>query len=235
MPRSSFDMLADTCRPVRLAALLGCLCLQQVVLASPLYAAPKIKEDFSATLPTQMAPPASPGAIFQSGTYVPLTSGARAGRVGDLLTIVLVEQTNASKANSAGTNRKGSVGITPPPTGPLSLIKPSDVNMGGDQSFTGKGAASQSNSLSGEISVTIVTLYPNGTMLVRGEKRLTLNRGDEFVQVSGIVRAADITSDNRVPSTRIADARISYVGRGEIARGSQQGWLQRFFSKISPF
>jgi flagellar L-ring protein precursor FlgH len=72
-------------------------------------------------------------------------------------------------------------------------------------------------------------------MLVRGEKFLTLNRGDERLQFSGIVRAADISMDNRIPSTRVADAHIRYTGKGDIARASRQGWLQRFFSIISPF
>ena len=64
---------------------------------------------------------------------------------------------------------------------------------------------------------------------------LTLNRGDERVQISGIVRAIDISPDNRILSTRVANAHIRYVGKGEIARASRQGWLQRFFSIISPF
>ena len=72
-------------------------------------------------------------------------------------------------------------------------------------------------------------------MLVKGEKALTLNRGDEFVQISGLVRQADVSPDNKVLSTRVADARIKYTGKGEIARSSRQGWLQRFFSMISPF
>src|SRR3546814_18687571 len=72
-------------------------------------------------------------------------------------------------------------------------------------------------------------------MLVKGEKFLTLNRGDERVQISGIVRAIDISPDNRVLSTRVATAHIRYVGKGEIARASRQGWLQRFFSIITPF
>ena len=107
--------------------------------------------------------------------------------------------------------------------------------MGGGQQFKGKGDASQSNALSGEVSVTVAQVFPNGTMLVRGEKLLTLNRGDERVQISGLVRAMDITPDNRVLSTRVANANIRYVGKGEIARASQQGWLQRFFAIISPF
>ena len=72
-------------------------------------------------------------------------------------------------------------------------------------------------------------------MLVRGEKHLTLNRGDETIQIAGLVRSVDIGPDNSVPSTRVADARITYTGKGEIARASQQGWLGRFFSRVSPF
>lgn len=196
----------------------------------------KIAPDaFAVTMPDP-APPAPPanGSIFQ-GSYVALTSGGRAGQVGDILTIQLVERTIAAKSNSAGTTRDGSIGLTPPTTGPLSLFNPSDVAAGGNQNFKGKGDAAQSNTLSGEVSVTVAAVYPNGTMLVKGEKLLTLNRGDERVQISGIVRAIDISPDNRILSTRVANAHIRYVGKGEIARASQQGWLQRFFSIISPF
>ena len=204
-------------------------------MCTPSHAKRKRVESFEPAAPVPFPPPANDGAIFRVGNYVPLTSGARAGQVGDILTIVLVERTSASKSNSSATDRGGNVGLTPPSSGPLSFFKPSDVNMGGNQSFQGKGDTAQSNALSGEVSVTIVAVHPNGTLLVRGEKQLTLNRGDEHVQISGLVRMSDISADNRVLSTRVADARIRYTGRGEIARASRQGWLQRFFSKISPF
>ncbi|HMO74725.1 MAG TPA: flagellar basal body L-ring protein FlgH [Sphingopyxis sp.] len=223
-------------RPRLSKSLTGALFL--VLLALPTAAGAKkdriAPEAFSVTLPEPPPAPPANGSIFQ-GAYVPLTSGARAGQVGDLITIQLVERTVASKSNSAGTTRDGSFGLTPPSTGPLSLFDPSDIAMGGGSQFKGKGEASQSNLLSGEVSVTIAAVYPNGTMLVKGEKLVTLNRGDERVQISGIVRAADISPDNRVLSTRVANAHIRYVGKGEIARASQQGWLQRFFSIISPF
>ena len=201
----------------------------------PTFAKDKVALDaFAASIPAPSAPLPANGAIFQGG-YTPLTSGGRAGQVGDIITIQLVERTAATKSNAAGTQRDGSIGLTPPATGPLSLFNPSDVAMGGGQQFKGKGDASQSNALSGEVSVTVAQVFPNGTMLVRGEKLLTLNRGDERVQISGLVRAMDISPDNRILSTRVANANIRYVGKGEIARASQQGWLQRFFAIISPF
>ena len=213
------------------AALAALACLSSPALA-------RKEKDDGAFRPTPVAAlPAAPanGAIFQAGAYAPLTSGMRASQPGDILTIVLVERTSATKSNSATTGRDGSIGLTPPTTGPLSFFQPSDVNAGGSQSFKGKGDAAQSNALTGELSVTVSAVYPNGKMLVSGEKLLTLNRGDERVQLSGLVRASDIGPDNRVLSTRVADARIRYVGKGEIARASKQGWLQRFFSKVSPF
>ncbi|MHA6767995.1 flagellar basal body L-ring protein FlgH [Sphingobium ummariense] len=195
------------------------------------------REYYAPTVMAQSPVPQANGSIFQASMgYTPLTSGARATSVGDIITIVLVERTQATKSNSADTSRNGNLGLTPPSTGPLSkLFSASDVAMGGQNTFTGKGGATQSNALSGEITVTVAAVYPNGTMMVKGEKALTLNRGDEFIQISGLVRQADISPDNRIASTRVADAKIIYTGKGEIARASRQGWLQRFFSMISPF
>jgi len=177
------------------------------------------------------------GAIFQSANgYAPLISGGRAASVGDIITILLVERTDASKSTSANTDRSGSAGIVPPTTGLFSkLFSPSDVSASAAQGFKGKGDSAQSNALSGELTVTVSKVLANGTLMVRGQKALTLNRGDEFVQISGIVRPADISPDNRVLSTRVADARITYTGRGDIQRASKPGWLSSFFSVISPF
>jgi flagellar L-ring protein FlgH len=194
------------------------------------------KPDYSPVSPPDAAVAPANGAIFQAATgYAPLTSGARASMVGDVLTIALVERTQASKATSQTTGRDGSIGLTPPATGIFNLFNPSDVAASGTNAFKGQGQAAQSNALTGEITVTVAAVYPNGTMRVRGEKLVTLNRGDEFIQFSGIVRDADIGSDNRVLSTRVADARITYAGKGEMARASKQGWLQRFFTRVSPF
>ena len=196
----------------------------------------KPAEDYSAAPP--VAPPSAPanGSIFQpQNGYAALYEGSVARKVGDPLTIVLVENTQASKSSSSKLDSGGGFSLTPPSTGALSLFKPTDASVSGARNFNGKGTADQSNSLSGEVSVTVVAVYPNNTMLVQGQKRVTLNRGDEFVQIKGIVRTADIGADNRVLSTRVADARIAYTGKGDVARAGRQGWLGRFFSVISPF
>jgi flagellar L-ring protein precursor FlgH len=192
--------------------------------------------EYRPTPPPPAPPAAANGAIFQPQYgYAPLTSGQRAAQVGDVITIVLTERTQGSSQSTSNTNREGSISLTPPTTGPLALFTPTDVGASGSNAFQGRGQTGQANSLIGEITVTVEEVLPNGTMRVRGEKRLRINRGNEAIRLSGIVRPGDLTSDNRVLSTRIADARIDYLGRGEIARSSRMGWLQRFFNILSPF
>ncbi len=211
------------------------LALASALVVAPAHAKKARAETFEPTLPPAVQPTTTAGAIYAAGAYAPLTSGARASQVGDIVTIILVERTRATKSSETITERNGDYGLTPPTTGPLNFIKPSDVNFGSTQSFNGRGDSSQSNTLIGEVSVTVLAVYPNGTMRVRGEKQLTLNRGDEHVQISGLIRSADISPDNRILSTAVADARIRYTGKGDVARASRQGWLQRFFSQVSPF
>ena len=194
--------------------------------------------DFVAARPSPplRAPQPANGAIFQAdGGYAALYEGWRARRVGDPLTIVLVERTAASKSASSKLDSNGGFSLTPPTTGPLSLFNQTDASASGNRNFKGGGTADQANSLSGEVSVTVAEVYANGTMLVQGQKRVTLNRGDEFVRIRGLVRMADVDRDNRVPSTRVADAQIAYTGKGDVARASRQGWLSRFFQIVSPF
>lgn len=193
-------------------------------------------EGFSAALPpTPQAAPArhQDGAIFQvSQGYAPLYYGNRAAQVGDIVTIVLVERTQTSKSTSGSTSRDGNVGLSLPQ---FVGIDDSDLNASGGSSFKGSGDASQASSIRADLTVTIVEVRPNGTALVRGEKVMQLSQGEEWVQLSGIVRLADIDQDNRIPSIRVADARISYSGAGSVQRASREGWLSKFFGMISPF
>jgi flagellar L-ring protein precursor FlgH len=231
----------DAGSPLRTGLAFGALAVLAFGVApanAQIFGKKKPREDFSATVPAPapVAAPAANGGIFQASEgYAALYEGQRARRVGDPLTIVLVERTSASKSAGTKLDSGGGFSLTPPSTGHLSLFKPTDASASGTRNFNGTGTADQSNALSGEISVTVAEVYPNGTMLVQGQKRVTLNRGDEFIQIKGIVRVADITPDNRIASTRVADARIAYTGKGDVARASRQGWLSRFFQVLSPF
>ena len=206
--------------------------------AAGLFGKKQPAEDYSAAralLPV-VQPPTATGSIFNVGDgYGALYEGWRARRVGDPLTIVLVERTAASKSASSKLDSQGGLSLTPPTAGPLNFFNQADASASGNRNFNGKGQTDQANSLVGEVSVTVAEVYPNGTMLVQGQKRLTLNRGDEWVRIKGLVRFADVDLNNRVPSTRVADAQIAYTGKGDVARAGRQGWLGRFFSVVSPF
>lgn len=230
-------------KPAALLAAACAACLVTVALTpgaadASLFGKKKKPVDFSAALPPPAPPPpvVPTGSIFQvADGYAALYEGTRARRVGDPLTIVLVERTAASKSASSKLDSGGGLSITPPTTGSLALFQGTDASLSSKRNFGGQGAADQSNTLSGEVSVTVSQVLPNGTMLIQGQKRVTLNRGDEFVQIKGLIRVADIDADNRVLSTRVADAQIAYTGKGDVARASRQGWLSRFFSVVSPF
>lgn len=220
------------------AALLGGMAFMCVASPAAASRAKKIPTEieWAPTAPTPAPPPPADGAIFHANYgYSPLTAGARASQVGDIITIVLAERTQAEKTNTANTDRSGSISVTPPPTGPLSFLKKTDFGVGSAGTFAGKGGASQSNLLNGEVSVTITQVLPNGNMVIKGQKLLTLNRGEEQIRIQGIVRPADILVGNTVLSYQIADAHITYSGTGEIARASRQGWLGKIFSIVAPF
>ena len=194
---------------------------------------------FSAALPPPPAPAFSEvrdGAILQlANGYAGLHEGNRARRVGDVLTILLVETVQSSKSTAGRTSRAGSASLTPPTAGPLSFLNPNALNISADGSFTGRGNASQASALNTALAVTIAEVRSNGTALVVGEKHMTLSQGREWVQFAGIVRLADVDANNTVISTQVADARIIYAGQGAVQQASRPGWLSRIFGAVSPF
>ena len=177
------------------------------------------------------------GSIYagRSGKPMRLFQDNKASDVGDLLTIELVESTTATtKANTAVTKKSG-VDLAVPSIGGKALTG-LGASVEGGRDFSGNGNSAQSNQLEGQITVRVVQDLGNGNLLVRGDKQLRLNQGDETVQVQGIVRRTDIGADNRVTSDRVADARIVYGGRGTLARSNAMGWLGRFFnSALFPY
>ena len=174
------------------------------------------------------------GSLFRSYMANSLYSDVTARRVGDIITVTLSENTNASKSAGTSTSRDTTVDLDT-----VTGLGGKAVNIGGESielgisasnEFEGDAATNQSNSLSGNISVTVVEVLPNDNVVIRGEKWLTLNHGDEYIRLTGIIRLADISPENEVLSTKIANARIQYSGTGSFARAQEKGWLAKFFS-----
>jgi flagellar L-ring protein precursor FlgH len=191
----------------------------------------------------RVLPPPTPrteGAIYQSGQQMELFADLKARRVGDVLTIRLTESTAASK--SAVTKTAKTTGVNN--TGPTILgrtitaagVPIFTTTLAGSDSFDGEGSSTQGNSFTGSLTVTVMEVQQNGNLVIQGDKTLKLNQGDEFVHVSGVIRRADIASDNTVTSDRVADAHISYSGKGVIDSSNRMGWLARFFnSAFAPY
>lgn len=177
------------------------------------------------------------GAIYQPGYGRPLFEDRRARHVGDTITINLVERNNAQKNANASAGRESSLtgGITASSKLPLGGLAGLNAEAGVTSDFTGTGAAAANNVFNGTITVTVIDVYPNGNLLVSGEKMVAINQGNEFIRFSGVINPNMVTAANTVQSTQVADARIEYRGSGFIDESNTMGWLQRFFVAILPF
>ena len=178
------------------------------------------------------------GAIFRAGSpRLALFEDRRARFVGDTLTVVLEERTNASKRSTSQASRSGETSIAIPTLTrlPGAPLQGAALGASSDSSFEGGGNSAANNVFTGNIAVTVIEVYPNGNMLVSGEKQVTINQGTEFIRFSGVVNPVNVGALNSVSSTRVADARIEYKGRGYLSEAQTMGWLQRFFLSASPF
>jgi len=215
---------------------LACWLLASAILffvAQPALAK-KLKPIPPAIVAVPVPPLIATGSLFNAQNFAGLVTDRRARRVGDLITIRLVERTRASKSASAESGRDSENGLRFPPAIPFADTLNRATQGGSSQSFSGSGSAEQNNELFGEITVTVAEVLPGGVLRIAGEKRLMLNRGEEHLQLTGLVRVDDLGFDNVVASTRVADARIRFGGTGQVADNSRQGWLARFFAKIAP-
>ncbi len=205
----------------------------------PMQEQPDTAEYAPILAPSQSSEPFSAGGLFSAQVGMDLYNDRRAYRAGDIITVSLNERTVSSK--SAETK----------------IEKDSDVNFGADtllgqpvtlhdntlltsvnqsRGFDGAAETDQENRLQGSIAVTVVAVLPNGLLQIRGEKWMTLTNGNEFIRLSGLIRPDDVSSFNTIASTKVADARISYSGTGDLANANQQGWASKFFnSSYWPF
>jgi len=202
-----------------------------------------------APVPPEVPKPAAQanGAIYQVGFEHRWFENVRARRVGDILLVTLVENTEARHTNAGKVKKSNTTSITNPTLlgKPFSFVLPGvtggkNADLGSSLSsssdFSGSGENTQNNRFNGSISVMVTEVLPNGYLRVRGEKRIAMTGGNEYIRVSGIVRPEDIDVDNSIASTKIADATLTYVGDGQTGMASTMGWLAKFFiSAVMPF
>ena len=175
----------------------------------------------------------------RSGTIFNATRGnlfsmeSRAQMVGDIITVQFAESFQATKSQNAATAKSNDSSISLP----TALGTPElSTKLGSSlaNTFSGSGSSAQSNSLNGQVSVHVVRVFQNGNLEILGQKKLTLNNGDEYIRVHGIVRPKDINEKNIVSSDRIANANIQYIGAGDIAETGKKGWYSKILDTINP-
>jgi flagellar L-ring protein precursor FlgH len=203
--------------------------------------------EFSPVQPIPAKAPVQPtGSIFANGRdlFGDLRSYQAADiQVGDLITVLLNETTQASRTSGLSTSRETENDVIG-----ANQINSIVDNLGVGTTFMtnaktdgsaitseGTGTAGQMASLTGSISAMVVEVLANGNLIIVGEKQLALTEGTEFIQVKGIIRPADIQPDNTILSQRIAHAQISYRGTGQLARASNTSWGTGLLYKFWPF
>ncbi len=181
----------------------------------------------------------STGAIFAADNTDMWQARRREYRVGDVITVLLNESTQAARTLNNETSRESSNNAVPSGlTTQLDQLLPSTSGIktdGARISNKGKGVADQQASLTGSIAVTVVEVQANGNLVIRGEKKLALSEGGEVIQVAGIIRPDDVSAINTVQSRRLANAQITYKGSGDLANATRAGWGTSMLYKFWPF
>ncbi|MDR3204537.1 MAG: flagellar basal body L-ring protein FlgH [Deltaproteobacteria bacterium] len=185
------------------------------------------------------------GSLFSEDSRPEYFSDMKAKRVGDIITINIVETSKASKTANTSTGRSNSLQVSTntlfglenstaiPQPGGFSLMKGVDASYGGK--FSGTGSTSRNENITAKISARIIQVLPNHNLVVRGSQEILVNNEKQFITVQGVVRPADVATDNSVLSTYMADARIEYTGQGDLTNKQREGWLSRALDKIWPF
>lgn len=209
-----------------LIGLVGCGTTPSSIVDQPTTARPK-------PMPAQAA---GNGAIYQTNAYRPLFEDRRARQVGDILTIVINENTQAGKKAASNGSKTGAVdsSISAVAGLPLKTFQGIGVKADSSTQYDDKSALNSSNTFSGTITVTVTEVLPNGNLVVAGEKQVAFDKGTEYIRLSGVVQPDTILSGNTVSSAKVADARIEYRSSSKLDSAEVMNWLARFFLSFVP-
>jgi len=211
----------------------GCAA-QQVAGPSPEYAPVIPEPKVASSIPT--------GSIFSSANADSWFGEKKTYQVGDVITVLLSESVNGSASATKEASRETSTDVLTAAQlarigspGGLLLDSANGTPIDTTISSSGSGATGQSASLTGTMTAQVVDVYPNGNLMIRGEKIVNFSTGSEVIQVKGIIRPQDVQPDNTVQSKRIASAQISYKGTGQNANASKTPWGTNLLMAIWPF
>lgn len=184
----------------------------------------------------------NPGSLYNPNQYRSIYEDGRARRVGDIVTINVVEQqsgsqevtTDATRTNTTSASiaalgkRKSLFGI------PIGAETP--IFEGSSSSdLQGDAESTRNSAITATLAARVINVLPDGNLQIEAVREITLNDETQFMVVTGIIRARDIAANNTIASTQIANAKIEYYGRGVLSQKQKPGWLSRFLEMVSPF
>ena len=200
------------------------------------------KVDLAPAQPVRYAQPAAApvvpsGSLFQAASYRPGFEDPRARLPGDLVTVQIVERVTASQSSSASIDRSGEIsgGVSAFPFLKTPLLDKLNIGAQSDNSFSGDGKNQNNNNFSGSITTTVQEVLPNGHLVVVGEKQIGVNQNVDVLRFSGTIDPRVMQPGSIINSTQVANVRIESRGRGSQGEVQAQGWLGRFFNKVTPF
>ncbi len=193
--------------------------------------------------------PDNPGSLFAASEQDTLFSDSRARRVGDIVVVKLVENTKAQNkaettANKKGANDyqvgalmgQGSHGFIPfLGLGPTNSVGTPALTTSSTSDLSGTGKTKRENYVTTSLAARVIRVLPGGLLQIEGAREIRVNEETEYMVVRGMVRTKDVSADNSVLSTQIADASIEYYGRGVLADKQKPGWFTRLMDNIWPF
>lgn len=190
---------------------------------------------YPAALPVDIPPPPKTnGTIFQAGYQSRLYPDKVAFKIGDVLTVRLEESTIGQYRAQTQALKQAKLDY-PIPTLFGQVLPGLNVSTNTKQNFNGRGISDESDRLTGTITVTVIQLLSNNNMIVQGESWLTINQGQKYIQLTGIVRPEDIQPNNVISSQRIANAKITYGARGQAGYVASGGLMTKLFNRFAPY
>ena len=216
-------------------------CFAQFLLASCAFHSTEVKTpSFDEQLQKPQMDYAS-GSLWQASSSG-LAEDVKARRRGDIITIIISEQASASKQASTGTSRDSTMTAGMPnmlgleKTPIKSWVDLSNLlNASFSSKFAGSGSTARAETLTATISAKVLEVMGNGNLLIEGRRNVNVNNEDQIIVLTGTVRGRDISSENTISSSLIADAKISYSGKGIISDHQHPGWLMETLDKLWPF
>ena len=191
----------------------------------------------------------NPGSLFAASEADTLFEDSRARRVGDIVVVKLVENTKAQNKAETSSNKKssnnyevanmfnrGHAGFIPfMPIGPQPSVGVPILDTDSASGINSTGKTKRENYVTTSLATRVLRVLPGGLMEIEGAREIRVNEETEYMVVRGMIRSKDVSADNSVLSTQIADASIEYYGKGVLADKQKPGWFSRLMDNVWPF